>query len=88
MCLGFVRNFADFVAVRCILGAAEGGLLPGMVCNLMFNSWILTEWVQVFYLSTFYRRSDLALRIGLFYTAASLSGAFGGMPLTVFVRGC
>jgi hypothetical protein len=31
MCLGFVRNFAGFVAVRSILGIAEGGLLPGMV---------------------------------------------------------
>lgn len=62
LCLGFVRNFAGFVAVRCLLGAFEGGLLPGMVL----------------YLSFFYRRSDLALRIGLFYTAASLSGAFGG----------
>lgn len=36
----------------------------------------LTE--KVLYLSAFYRRGDLALRIGLFYTAASLSGAFGG----------
>ncbi|KAJ5594584.1 uncharacterized protein N7459_000792 [Penicillium hispanicum] len=63
MCLGFVKNYAEFVAVRAILGIAEGGLLPGMVL----------------YLSTFYRRGDLALRIGLFYTAASLSGAFGGL---------
>ncbi|KAJ5770881.1 uncharacterized protein N7511_002932 [Penicillium nucicola] len=63
MCLGFVQNFAGFVAVRALLGIAEGGLLPGMVL----------------YLSTFYRRGDLALRIGLFYTAASLSGAFGGL---------
>ncbi|KAF7118976.1 hypothetical protein CNMCM5793_008616 [Aspergillus hiratsukae] len=63
MCLGFVRNFAGFVAVRAILGIAEGGLLPGMIL----------------YLSFFYRRSDLAIRIGLFYTAASLSGAFGGL---------
>ncbi|OJJ45515.1 hypothetical protein ASPZODRAFT_134195 [Penicilliopsis zonata CBS 506.65] len=63
MCLGFVKNYGGFVAVRAILGVAEGGLLPGMVL----------------YLSSFYRRSDLALRIGLFYTAASLSGAFGGL---------
>lgn len=63
MCLGFVQNFAQFTAVRALLGIAEGGLLPGMVL----------------YLSTFYRRGDLALRIGLFYTAASLSGAFGGL---------
>lgn len=32
MCLGFVRDFGGFVAVRALLGAAEGGLLPGMVC--------------------------------------------------------
>ncbi|OQD97336.1 hypothetical protein PENSOL_c012G11383 [Penicillium solitum] len=63
MCLGFVQNFAGFVVVRALLGIAEGGLLPGMVL----------------YLSSFYRRGDLALRIGLFYTAASLSGAFGGL---------
>jgi hypothetical protein len=35
MCLGFVRNFGSFVAVRAILGVAEGGLLPGMVCMSM-----------------------------------------------------
>lgn len=34
MCLGFVQNFAGFVAVRALLGIAEGGLLPGMVCFL------------------------------------------------------
>lgn len=33
MCLGFVRNYGGFVAVRAMLGIAEGGLLPGMVCN-------------------------------------------------------
>ncbi|KAJ6153745.1 hypothetical protein N7470_006704 [Penicillium chermesinum] len=63
MCLGFVQNYGSFVAVRALLGVAEGGLLPGMIL----------------YLSSFYRRADLALRIGLFYTAASLSGAFGGL---------
>jgi MFS family permease len=63
MCLGFVTGFGSFVTVRALLGCAEGGLLPGMVL----------------YLSHFYKRSELALRIGIFYTAASLSGAFGGL---------
>lgn len=31
MCLGFVQGYAGFVAVRALLGIAEGGLLPGMV---------------------------------------------------------
>ena len=73
MCLGFVTNFGSFVAVRALLGLAEGGLLPGMVL----------------YLSHMYTRGEMALRIGLFYTAASLSGAFGGLsafasPITNF----
>ena len=34
---------------------------------------------KVLYISHFYQRGELALRIGLFYTAASLSGAFGGL---------
>ncbi|KAK5653763.1 hypothetical protein OQA88_7920 [Cercophora sp. LCS_1] len=63
MCLGFVRSFGSFFAVRALLGFAEGGLLPGMVL----------------YLSGLYTRQEMALRIGIFYTAASLSGAFGGL---------
>ncbi|KAF3763237.1 MFS general substrate transporter [Cryphonectria parasitica EP155] len=63
MCLGFVRSYGSFVAVRAVLGITEGGLLPGMVL----------------YLSGLYTRGEMALRIGIFYTAASLSGAFGGL---------
>lgn len=63
MCLGFVKNYAGFMVVRACLGLTEGGLLPGMVL----------------YLSGMYTRGELALRIGLFYTTASLSGAFGGL---------
>ncbi|KAK0759221.1 hypothetical protein N5P37_008103 [Trichoderma harzianum] len=63
MCLGFVRSFGSFAAVRALLGIAEGGLFPGIVL----------------YLSSMYTRGELALRIGIFYTSASLSGAFGGL---------
>lgn len=63
MCLGFVQSFGSFVAVRAVLGITEGGLLPGMIL----------------YLSGLYTRGEMALRIGIFYTAASLSGAFGGL---------
>lgn len=61
--LGFVNSYASFLAVRALLGLAEGGLVPGFIL----------------YLSGLYNRGELALRIGIFYTAASLSGAFGGM---------
>lgn len=35
MCLGFVKNYAGFIAVRAILGVTEGGLLPGMVSEYL-----------------------------------------------------
>lgn len=63
MCLGFVHGYGSFVAVRAVLGLTEGGLLPGMIL----------------YLSGLYTRGEMALRIGIFYTATSLSGAFGGL---------
>ncbi|KAJ9160948.1 High-affinity nicotinic acid transporter [Coniochaeta hoffmannii] len=63
MCLGFVHNFDQFIALRALLGLAEGGLFPGMVL----------------YLSTIYTRTELALRIGVLYTSTSLSSGFGGL---------
>ncbi|KAJ9603154.1 hypothetical protein H2200_012449 [Cladophialophora chaetospira] len=63
MCLAFVRNYGGFVAVRLFLGLVEGGLLPGIVV----------------YFSSMYTRAEIAVRIGVFYTASVLSGAFGGL---------
>ena len=63
---GFVKSFTGLIVARVFLGLCEGGLLGGMVI----------------YLAMFYRRHDLAKRIGLFYSAAPLSGAFGGLLAT------
>lgn len=65
LCLGFVRNFGSFAAVRALLGLAEGGLIPGIVL----------------YMSSMYTRGEMAFRLGIVYSVASLSGAFGGMLL-------
>ncbi len=35
MCIGLIRNFSQFVALRAILGLAEGGLFPGMVSPVL-----------------------------------------------------
>ncbi|CZR68596.1 related to allantoate permease [Phialocephala subalpina] len=66
MCAGFVRNFGKFVAIQSLLGIFEGGLYPG----------------SLLYLSTLYTREELALRVDIFYSSASLSGAFGGLLAT------
>lgn len=67
---GLVENFAGLVAVRFVLGACEGGILPGIIL----------------YLSTIYKRHELQLRVGVFYASASLSGAFGGLLATAIIK--
>lgn len=66
MCTGFVKSYGGLLACRFFLGLCEGGLLGGMIL----------------YLSMFYRRHELLFRIGMFYCAAPLSGAFGGLLAT------
>ncbi|THY29451.1 MFS general substrate transporter [Aureobasidium pullulans] len=66
MCMGFVKSYTGLIITRFFLGLMEGGLLGGMII----------------YLAMFYRRHQLMFRIGLFYCAAPLSGAFGGLLAT------
>ncbi|KAF9044567.1 MFS general substrate transporter [Hymenopellis radicata] len=60
---GIAKNFSEIFAIRWFLGIFESAMLPGVV----------------FYLSTFYTRGELASRVGLFYAAAAISGAFSGL---------
>ena len=66
MCMGFVKSYPALIVCRIILGFFEGGLLGGMIL----------------YLSMFYRRHQMLQRMGFFYCAAPLSGAFGGLLAT------
>lgn len=70
MCMGFVKSYSALIVTRFFLGLCEGGLLGGMII----------------YLAMFYRRHQLMYRIGLFYCAAPLSGAFGGLLATGLAR--
>lgn len=54
----FVRTRAQACAVRFLLGIFEAGMMPGIA----------------YYLSRWYRRSELAFRLGLYMTMAPLSG--------------
>ncbi|KIW64783.1 hypothetical protein, variant [Phialophora macrospora] len=60
---GFVQNFAGMVVCRLLLGAFEGGMFPGMVL----------------YLTMFYTKRELALRIAYLFTCSALAGACGGL---------
>ncbi|KAN0125051.1 Major facilitator superfamily domain containing protein [Russula decolorans] len=59
---GFARNYGDLIGLRFLLGLAEAGLFPGIV----------------FYLSCWYKRSELGSRIAVIYSAATIAGAFSG----------
>ncbi|OJZ88567.1 hypothetical protein ASPFODRAFT_129777 [Aspergillus luchuensis CBS 106.47] len=61
--LGVVQNYAGYLTSRTALGIAESGLFPGVV----------------FYLSMWYKRNEQHYRVALFFSAASLAGAFGGI---------
>ncbi|KAE8375048.1 major facilitator superfamily domain-containing protein [Aspergillus bertholletiae] len=61
--LGVVQNYAGYLVSRTALGIAESGLFPGVV----------------FYLSMWYKRNEQHYRVALFFSAASLAGAFGGV---------
>lgn len=60
---GLVTSYAGLATVRALLGLVEGPMFPGIVL----------------YLSFFYTREELALRVALFFSTASLSGAFSGL---------
>ncbi|KAI0283389.1 MFS general substrate transporter [Russula aff. rugulosa BPL654] len=59
---GFAHNYGDLIGLRFLLGLAEAGLLPGII----------------FYLSCWYKRSELGSRIAVIISAATIAGAFSG----------
>ncbi|KAK5153125.1 hypothetical protein LTS14_007769 [Recurvomyces mirabilis] len=64
--MGGVKSYGGLIACRLLLGACEGGMFGGIIL----------------YLSMFYKRHQLMFRLGIFYCAAPLSGAFGGLLAT------
>jgi MFS family permease len=61
--MGFVKNWSDLMAARWFLGLAEAGLFPGVN----------------YYLSCWYKREEFGVRAAIFFSAAAVSGSFGGL---------
>ncbi|KAJ7180789.1 MFS general substrate transporter [Mycena filopes] len=60
----FVKSYSGLIATRVFLGMAEGGTLSGLT----------------YIISRYYRRSELVMRVGIFFgVSAPLAGAFGGL---------
>ncbi|KAG1731492.1 MFS general substrate transporter [Suillus paluster] len=61
--MSLVKTYPQLVGVRACLGFAEAGLFPGVT----------------YYLTLWYPRHMLQYRIGLFFGAATIAGAFSGL---------
>lgn len=66
----FVHNIHGICGVRFLLGVFEAGMLPGIA----------------YYLSRWYRRSELAFRLSLYIVMAPLAGAFGGLLASAILK--
>ncbi|GAA5890583.1 hypothetical protein JCM6882_002970 [Rhodosporidiobolus microsporus] len=62
-CMGVVQNFGGLLATRLMLGVAEAGLFPGIILLL----------------SLYYPRHRSQARVGFFFGAATVAGAFSGL---------
>merc|ERR1712093_967509 len=70
LCTAFVKTFGQAAAVRFLLGVFEAGMLPGIA----------------YYLSRWYRKSELAFRLALYIVTAPLAGAFGGLLASAILK--
>ncbi|KAF9075372.1 MFS general substrate transporter [Rhodocollybia butyracea] len=61
--MGLVKTYPQLVGVRVCLGVAEAGLFPGVT----------------FFLTLWYPQNALQSRVGLFFGAATIAGAFSGL---------
>ncbi|KAL9099740.1 MAG: hypothetical protein Q9163_004806 [Psora crenata] len=61
--MGLTHNYQGMMVARWWLGFAEAGLFPGIN----------------YYLSCWYKRSEFGIRAAIFFSAAAVSGSFGGL---------
>ncbi|CAA7259935.1 unnamed protein product [Cyclocybe aegerita] len=62
-CHGLIKDYGGLVTVRVLLGVTEAGLYPGIV----------------FYISSWYKRSEMGSRVAFFFSSATVAGAFSGL---------
>ncbi|GAB1320005.1 High-affinity nicotinic acid transporter [Madurella fahalii] len=61
--MGIVTNYGGLLTARIFLGVTEAGLFPGVA----------------YYLTNWYKREEMQLRQAMFFSAASVAGAFSGL---------
>lgn len=66
LCTAFVKSYAGLAVTRAVLGIFEGGAMPA----------------TTFFLSCFYKKSELFFRMSIFIASSSLANSFGGLLAT------
>ncbi|KAL7951315.1 major facilitator superfamily domain-containing protein [Trichoderma barbatum] len=66
----YVNTKSQAAGVRFLLGIFEAGMMPGIA----------------YYLSRWYRRSELAFRLSLYIVMSPLAGAFGGLLASAILK--
>lgn len=70
--MGIVQNFKGLLIARLFLGVAEAGLYPGVA----------------YYITMWYCRSEGQFRQAMFFSAASVAGAFSGLLAFAIAVSC
>lgn len=82
-----VTSFDQLLALRACLGITEAAFGPGVGYQMSYYLPYLILFIQVpFYMTFFYRRSELAYRVGLQISAAPLATSFASSLAWVIVK--
>lgn len=78
--MGIVQNYHGLLIARIFLGVTEAGLFPG-VAWVPPSSALLTSQLTLksYYITMWYCRHEAQFRQALFFSAASVAGAFSGL---------
>ncbi|KAJ3565456.1 hypothetical protein NP233_g7613 [Leucocoprinus birnbaumii] len=60
---GVIHDYGGLITLRLLLGLAEAGMYPGIV----------------FYISSWYKRSETGTKVAIFFSSATVAGAFSGL---------
>ncbi|KXN83912.1 hypothetical protein AN958_00992 [Leucoagaricus sp. SymC.cos] len=60
---GVIHSYGGLITLRLLLGLTEAGMYPGIV----------------FYISSWYKRTEMGTKVAIFFSSATVAGAFSGL---------
>lgn len=82
---GVTQSYGGLLACRLLLGLFEGGLFPGISRYPHREGSSLICQGAAVYLTLFYTKRELALRIGYLFVSAAIAGMKRRLPLAIAV---